>query len=96
MLKEVLIYRGSPLIRIRHGFINNSDSELHVKLQSRNWVHFWGSTFNIPLEGSIVRSPAIEADFPFYERDLPKSPDKLEKRWVCFEFPEGRSCIGFL
>ena len=96
LLKEVIMYGGSHLIRIRHGFINNSAKDMKFKLQSRNWVNFWGSTYNIPLRGVVVRSPAIEGDFPYWDRDLPKKPDYLWERWVCFEFPEKNVSFGVL
>ncbi len=96
ILKEVTIYGGSPLIKIRYGFINNSELNREFKLQSRSWVEFWGSIYNIPIRGKIIRSPAMEGDFPYWERDLPKNPKDFEERWLCFEFPKKGVSLGFL
>ena len=96
LLKEIVIYGGSPLIRVRYGFINNLGQERRFKLQSRNWVQFWRSIYNIPIRGKFIRFPAIEGDFPYWERDLPKDPIEFQERWVCFEFPQEEVSLGVL
>jgi len=96
LIKEVTIFGGSPLIGIRYGFVNNSQTTREFKLQSRSWANFWGSIYNIPIRGKLVRAPAIEGDFPYWERDLPKSPKDFKERWVCFEFSQDGVSLGIL
>ena len=96
LLKEVELPAGSPLIRVRYGLLNENEKEFKVKIKAINRLNTWGKIYNVPLKGRVVRSPAIEGDFPYYEADLPKDPKEYNEKWLCIENPASMNQVSIL
>ncbi len=89
MVKEILIPRGSHIVRLRYGFRNATSRELIFKLGFRCWMAPWGRYYAVPLKQGVVRSYYIEGDFPYWEGDLPKKQESYREGWVALEDGKG-------
>ncbi len=88
MVKEILIPRGSHLVRLRYGFKNTSTREAEFKVKVRCWLNCFGKYYTIPSEKGLVRTLFTEGDFPFWEGDLPKKPGEYREGWIAVEDKE--------